>query len=169
MEPNETAVAEYKPMVSTLVEQAKAIKVKTFENAMDVADFLYEVKQMAERITAKKEEITKPANAALKAARALFKPMEEQCAEAEAIAKEAVLTYHQKQWDKEKHTDNTIHGLRGKVTVIERIQVRITDEAAIPQQFCSPDAAKIEHALKAGITVPGAELIKSYGLAAGKI
>lgn len=169
MENTETAVAEIRPMASTLVEQAKALTVKTFEQAMDAADFLVDVKAVAERVTTKKEEITKPANAALKAARALFKPMEEQCAEAEQIAKEAVLTFHEKNWKRGKDTDNTINGLRGKVTVVERTTVNITDPSAIPPQFCSPDATKIEHALKAGIEVPGAQLVKTYGISAGKL
>lgn len=168
MENPEKAVAEYQPSAGQLVEKAKSLTVKTFEQAMDAADFLLEVKTLGESITARKEEITKPLNDGLKSARKLFKPLEEQCAEAEAAAKEAILGFHERNWKRGKQTDNTINGLRGKVTVVERTQVQITDAAAIPPQFCSPDAAKIEHALKAGIVVPGAELIKTYGLSAGK-
>ena len=168
MENAETAIAEYRPTASQLVEQAKSISVKTFEQAMDAADFLLDVKSLGERITARKEEITKPLNNSLKSARALFKPLEEQCADAEATVKEAVLAFHEKHWKRGKDTDNTINGLRGKVTVVERARVEITDEKAIPAQFCSPDLAKIEHALKAGIEVPGAELITTYGISAGK-
>ena len=126
------------------------------------------MKQLGEKVTTRKEEITKPMNEFLKSARALFKPLEQMCAEAESTVKDAVLTFHEKHWKRGKETDNTINGLRGKVTVVERTQVRITDAAAIPPQFCPPDAAKIEHALKAVITVPGAELQKTYGIAAGK-
>ena len=164
----DTAIAEYRRPAQNLAETARKISVRTFEQAMDAADFLLDVKQFGERITERKEAITKPLNESLKSARALFKPLEEQCAEAEALAKDAVLLYHEKHWKRGKETDNTINGLRGKVTVVERMQVRITDEKAIPPQFCSPDPAKIEHALKAGIDVPGAELIKTYGIAAGK-
>lgn len=168
MEAPETAIAEYKPAASDLVARAKKISVRNHEQAMDAADFLLDVKSLGESITARKEQITRPLNESLKSARALFKPLEEQCAIAESYVKDAFLTFHQRHWEKGKQTDNTIHGLRGKVTVVERTQVRILDEAAIPAQFCSPDPVKIEHALKAGINVPGAELIKSYGISAGK-
>jgi hypothetical protein len=168
MEDTQTAVAEYSAATTTLVGQAKSITVRTFEQAMDAADFLLDVKQLAERITARKEEITKPLNDGLKSARKLFKPLEEQCAEAETSVKDAILGFHQKHWKRGKETDNTINGLRGKVTVVERSQVNIIDASLIPPEFCSPDAAKVEHALKAGLQVPGAELIRAYGIAAGK-
>jgi hypothetical protein len=168
MENTETAVAEYKSSASSIAEMANNITVRTFEQAMDAADLLLDVKQLGERITARKEEITKPLNDGLKSARKLFKPLEEQCAVAEAAVKEAVLTFHERHWKRGKDTDNTINGLRGKVTLVAREQVNITDPSLIPPQFCSPDPSKIEHALKAGIDVPGAELIKTYGIAAGK-
>jgi hypothetical protein len=168
METAETAIEEYRPSASELVQRAQATKVKTFEDAMDAADFLLDVKQLGEKITTRKEEITKPLNNSLKSARALFKPLEDQCAEAEEAVKDAVLLFHERHWKRGKDTDNTINGLRGKVTVVERNQVTIIDPTLIPSQFCSPDATKIEHALKAGLTVPGAELTKTYGIAAGK-
>ena len=168
METTETAIAEYRQTAGSLVERAKGFAVRKFEDVMDAAGFLLDVKQLGEAVTARKEEITKPMNESLKSARKLFKPIEDQCTEAEAAVKEAILAYHSKNWKRGKDTDNTINGLRGKVTVVEREQARITDPAAIPAEFCSPDPSKIEHALKAGISVPGAELIKTYGIAAGK-
>jgi hypothetical protein len=168
MENAETAIAEYRPSAGELVQRAQALKVRTFEQAMDAADFLLDVKELGEQITTRKEEITKPLNNSLKSARALFKPLEEQCADAEATVKDAILSFHERYWKRGKNTDNTINGLRGKVTLVERTQVNITDGTAIPAQFCSPDPLKIEHALKAGIAVPGAELIKTYGIAARK-
>lgn len=168
MEVTENAIAEYREESNTLVSSAKSITIRTFEQAMDAADLLLDVKQLGERITARKEEITKPLNNSLKSARALFKDLEQQCADAETSIKDAVLSFHERHWKRGKDTDNTINGLRGKVTLVERSQVNITDATAIPAQFCSPDPVKIEHALKAGIAVPGAELIKSYGVSAGK-
>src|SRR5690349_7454180 len=102
MENTETAIAEFKPTASELVKRAEAIKVKTFEDAMDAADFLVDVKQLGEAVTARKEAITKPLNEGLKSARKLFKPLEEQCAEAEALVKDAVLTFHEKHWKRGK-------------------------------------------------------------------
>lgn len=168
MENTEIAIAEYRTTASTLQQRAEKLSVRTFEQAMDAADFLLDVKQLGEKITARKEEITRPMNESLKSARALFKPLEDLCASAEASVKDAVLRFHERSWNKGKVTDNTIRGTRGKISVVERTQVRITDEKAIPPEFCSPDPSKFEHALKAGIAVPGAELIQTYGLSAGK-
>jgi hypothetical protein len=164
----EYMIDEYKAPAEGLVKTAQTMKVKTFEQAMDAADFLLDVKTLGESITDRKEKITRPMNDALKSARKLFKPLEEHCAEAEKIAKDAILTFHEKHWKRGKDTDNTINGIRGKVTLVERTQVQINDPKAIPLQFCSPDLAKIDHALKAGIEVPGAELIATYGIASGK-
>ena len=168
MEDTQTAIAEFQPSASSLVERAKGFAVRKFEDVMDAADFLLDVKQLGESVTARKEEITKPMNESLKSTRKLFKPLEDQCATAEAAVKDAILSFHEKNWKRGKNPDNTINGLRGKVTVTSRQVAQITDASQIPAEFCSPDAAKIEHALKAGITVPGAELITTYGISAGK-
>lgn len=164
----DTQIAEYRTTASSLVERAQTFAVRKFEDVMDAADFLLDVKQLGEAITARKEEITKPMNESLKSTRKLFKPMEEQCATAEATIKDAILGFHDKNWKKGKDTDNTINGLRGKVTLVEREVAQIADASLIPPEFCTPDPGKIEHALKAGITVPGASLIKTYGISAGK-
>src|SRR5437879_3564859 len=103
----QTAIAEIKPAASELVAKAQSVKVKTFEHAMDAADFLLDVKSLGEKITTRKEEITKPLNESLKSARSLFKPLEEQCAEAETTVKDAILSFHEKNWVKGKQTDNT--------------------------------------------------------------
>ena len=165
---DETAIAEYKPAASDIVARAESMKVRKFEDVMDAADFLLDVKQLGESITTRKEEITRPLNEGLKSARKLFKPLEDQCTTAEATVKDAVLDFHEKNWKRGKDTDNTVNGLRGKVTIVERMKVNILDEKAIPPEFCSPDLAKVEHALKAGLSVAGAELVKTYSIAAGK-
>jgi hypothetical protein len=164
----EYMIDEYKAPAESLVQTAKAMKVKTFEQAMDAADFLLDVRTLGESITTRKEKITRPMNDALKSARKFFKPLEDHCAEAEKLAKDAVLEFHFKHWKKGKDTDNSINGLRGKVTVVERQTVTINDASAIPREFCTPDPEKVMHALKAGIVVPGAELITTYNIAAGK-
>src|SRR5258708_5647246 len=102
METTETAIAEYRESAGTLVERAKSFAVRKFEDVMDAADFLLDVKQLGEAVTARKEEITKPMNESLKSARKLFKPIEDQCAEAESIVKDAILGFHGKNWKKGK-------------------------------------------------------------------
>jgi hypothetical protein len=135
---------------------------------MGAADFLFYVKGTGERVTARKEEITRPMNEALKSARSLFKPIEEACAKAEQIAKEKLLTWHFSEWEAGRQTDNKIHGTRGNVTIVERSTVEITDEAAIPRGLCSPDPKKIEHYLLSGKKLRGAKLVPTYTIAAGR-
>lgn len=164
----EAQIVEFKQEMQTALAAAESLKVSKFEDVMDAADFLLDVKTVGERITSRKEEITKPMNDSLKSARALFKPLEEMYGNAESVVKDKILAWHQKNWGKDKDTDNTIHGIRGKVTVAERFVVEITDEASVPREFCAPDTKKVEHALKAGIAVKGARLVPSYTIMAGK-
>lgn len=158
----------YKHETSAAVEAATALEVKDFEGVMDAADFLFDVKGAAERVTERKEEITRPMNEALKSARSLFKPIEEACAKAEQIAKEKLLAWHYGEWEARRPTDNKIHGTRGNVTIVERQTVEITDEAAIPRGLCSPDPKKIEHYLLTGKKLKAAKLVPTYTIAAGR-
>jgi hypothetical protein len=47
-----------------------------------------------------------------------------------------------------------------RITFTIRPELHITDESKLPRQYLLPDRIKINTALKAGIKVPGAELIK---------
>lgn len=162
------AIVQYREHVSTALAEAERLEVASFEGVMDAADLLYSVKGIGEQIAEKKEAITKPMNEALKNARAMFKPIEEAYATAERTLKDKIVDWHGAEWTAGKQTDNKICGLKGYATVVERHAVDITDAAKIPPQFCSPDTKKIEHALKAGIEVPGAALKTYYDIMAGK-
>lgn len=158
----------YKKQTNAALQLAESLDIKKFEDVMNAADFLVKVKGIGDSIETTKTEITKPLNEALKKTRGLFRQVEEFYAKAETVTKEKILAWHQKNWKKDKDTDNKIVGAEGWVVVVERDVVEITDATKIPPEFCSPDAKKIEHALKAGLKVEGAELVKSYGISAGK-
>lgn len=154
--------------VALVVEQAMSLQVKTYEQVMDAADLLFDVKGIGEKITARKEEITKPMNEALKSARAFFKPFEAQYTEAEGIVKNKVLEWHASHWAEQTVQDNTIHGLKGKVTVIEKFKLEVEDAEAIPRKLCNPDLERVQRALEAGLKVKGAKLVPVYSITAGK-
>ena len=154
--------------VAGVLALSKALEVHTFEQVMDAADLLYNVKDIGEKITERKEEITKPMNEALKSARAFFKPFENQYTEAEKIVKDKVLEWHSAHWSEQTVTDNTIHGLKGKVTVTERFKLEIDDAEAIPRNLCNPDEVRVQKALEAGLKVKGARLVPVYGIMAGR-
>lgn len=154
--------------VALIVKQAQELNVKTLEQVMDAADLLFDVKGIGEMITARKEEITKPMNEALKSARAFFKPFENQYTEAEKIVKDKVLGWHTAHWTENTVQDNTIHGLKGKVTVVEKFKLEIEDAEAIPRNLCNPDAERVQKALEAGLKVKGAKLVPVYSIMASK-
>lgn len=154
--------------VAAVLQAANGLEVHTYEQVMDAADVLFDVKSIGEKITERKEEITKPMNEALKSARSFFKPFENQYTEAEKIVKDKVLGWHEAHWSEQTVQDNTIRGTRGKVTVTERFKLEIDDADAIPRNLCNPDAERVQKALEAGLKVKGARLVPVYGITAGK-
>ncbi len=154
--------------VAILVKKAEETKVVTFSDVMDMADILLDIKTIGQKITARKETMTRPMNDALKAARSFFKPFETDAEKAEKLVKDKILAWHGAHWNEQTTTDNTINGLRGKVTVVERVGVEIEDETKIPRELCSPDVGRIKLALEAGLKVKGARLVLNYSITAGK-
>ena len=153
--------------VAAVLQAANALEVHTYEQVMDAADVLYDVKSIGEKITERKEEITKPLNVALKSARDFFKPYENQYTEAEKIVKDKVLGWHEAHWAEQTVQDNTVRGTRGKVMVVERFTLDIEDADAIPRNLCNPDTERVKKALEAGLKVKGAKLVPIYGIMAG--
>lgn len=158
----------YEKIMSQAVQRAQSVTINKFEDVMEAADFLFEVKQTAEKVETEKGTILKPFNDGLKLMRKMFKPVEDSYANAEEIVKDKILAWHMSEWKAGRSPDNKILGLNGSVTVIERIRVEVEDASAIPREFCMPDLGKIEHALKAGINVAGASLVPVYTINAGK-
>lgn len=154
--------------IATVVKAAQELQVNTYEQVMDAADVLFDVKRIGEKVTERKEEITKPLNEALKSARSFFKPFETQYGDAEEIVKDKVLEYHAKHWEEQSVPDNTIHGLKGKVTVVERFKLEIEDTDAVPRNLCNPDTERVQKALEAGLKVKGAKLVPIYSIMASK-
>jgi hypothetical protein len=165
---DEKAIVEYRKSVSNALAEAEKLDVSSFEGVMDAADVLLRVKTVGEQITEAKETITRPMNESLKATRSLFKPLEDMYAQAERILKDKVLGWHESEWKDGRRPDNKINGLEGQVMVVERFRVEVSDEAAVPREFCVPDMKKVEHALKAGLIVSGASLVPVYDISAGK-
>lgn len=85
-----------KSQVSKLENQANAVIIATpKENALAI-DLKAKLKEIGQTIKTRKEEITKPLNVALKSARELFAPIEEQYETAENIVGKKLLAYKQK-------------------------------------------------------------------------
>lgn len=149
----------------------KELSIVNIADVMEAADRIQKIKQIGERITERKEEITKPMNEALKSARALFKPVETMIEQAESELKAQVLSWHQSEWLRGENTPNTIEGSSGKVTVTGRKAVNIVDKKKLPKEYwiLTPNVEMIEAALKAGTEVKGAELVENYSITSSKI
>ena len=89
-QPNLTPV---KRQVTTISNQAGDLFIDSQESLAQATDILSKIKTAAKDVKTRKEEITKPLNDALKSARSLFKPIEEDLAAAERTIKDKMLDY----------------------------------------------------------------------------
>lgn len=153
------------------LQTIKSFEVVDISHVMEAADRLQEIKQFGEKLTERKEQITKPIKEALKSATDLFKPFEKKTEEIEKELKTQVLAWHQRQWKSGEISPNTIEGSRGKVTVVAKRSVNIVDKKKLPKEYwvLTPNIEMIEAALKAGNEVKGAELVENYTIASGKL
>lgn len=89
-QPNLTPV---KRQVTTISNQAGDLMIDSQESLSQATDILSKIKSSAKDLKSRKEEITNPLNAALKSARSLFKPLEDDLATAERTIKGKMLDY----------------------------------------------------------------------------
>jgi DNA repair exonuclease SbcCD ATPase subunit len=89
-QPNLTPV---KRQVTTISNQAADLMIDSQESLSVATDILSKIKASAKDVKNRKEEITKPLNDALKSARSLFKPIEDDLATAERTIKDKMLDY----------------------------------------------------------------------------
>jgi len=160
----------------------------------NATDVLSKIKQVAKLLKERKEAITKPLNEALASARELFRKPEADLADAERIIKGKMLDWQDAE-DKriakakakvvdqvesgkistekavQKMDDigtapTTTTGKVGQVSTKIIKKYRVTDESKLPREFLMPDMAKITEALKAGVSVPGAEVYEEKVISA---
>lgn len=88
--PNITPV---KRQVTTVANRANDLYVDSQESLEQATDILSQIKTAAKGVKSQKELITKPLNESLKAARDLFRPLEDDLSSAERIIKDKMLDY----------------------------------------------------------------------------
>lgn len=89
-QPNLTPV---KRQVTTISNQAGDLTIDSNESLSQATDILSKIKTAAKGVKTQKELITKPLNESLKAAREMFKPIEDDLATAERTIKDKMLDY----------------------------------------------------------------------------
>lgn len=186
-----------KAQVTKVENQAQLVQIETQENYTQAVDLLSKLKETGNLIKTKRESITKPLNEALRNARELFKPIEDQFANAESIIKTKLLDYKRKVDDEARkkeaqiakrveegtlkletaekklesieRVDATTRGNIGEVQVRKVRKVRIINEAAIPRQYLVPDMVAIRRDALNGIQIEGTEVYEEEIIAAGSI
>ncbi len=194
MEQDTKEVAVVKGQATKALAAATELTVTSQEEMEKAADHLSKMKTVAKMIKERKEAITKPLNEALASARDLFKPIEQNLAEAERIVKGKMLVFQNAEEarinkEKNKIIDKVESGkmsvekgiakmeniapvqtsTQGKVgSVSTRLvkKYRVVDETKLPRIYMMPNMAKITEDLKAGIEVPGAEVYEEKVIAA---
>ena len=173
---------EVKKEVSSIQLAVNSLEVKTPDDAEKASEILHMVKAAAKIVTDKKVEITAPLMASLGKIKALFKPLEDDLADADKRTRAKMLAYtisEQERVEEEKakimerakkgtlRQDTAVAklGAVGDVAKTEGIRVQtrrqleIVDETLIPREYLVPDREKISKALFADIEVPGAKLV----------
>lgn len=146
----------------------KGFKVHTRDDLELAAEVLADVKGRAKRIEAREKEITAPLNAALKSARALFRPAREALAEIEALIKSQIgaFTADEERRNREAlaaaaaaHAQGDARGTQealgmvattknvSGLTTYQKWDFEIVDERALPREFLTANVTLIkEHA-----------------------
>ena len=194
MEMDNKEVAVVKTQATKALSAANDLVITTDADVPVATELLAKVKQVGKLIKERKEQITKPLNAALLSARGLFKPIETSHEQAEAIIKRKLLDYQakvekerqeaaakiaarvekgtmrvdtaMKKMDNLPEVQKTTTTASGMVSTRTLKKVRIINAELLPREYLVPDMVKINQAvLKDGQNVPGVEIYEEKVLA----
>lgn len=182
-----------KGQISKLENKANAVEIKTQEDYADAIDLVSKLKDTASTIKNKKEAITKPLNEALRNARSLFAPIEEQFENAEIIIKTKLLDYKrkideevrikeeaiakrveagtlkletaEKKVENIERIENTMKGKTGELQIRKVKKVRIINELLIPREYLEPNMVAIRRDALAGKQIAGVETFEEESMA----
>lgn len=183
---NTKEIAVFKGQVSKLENQVIELTIASPQEQSRATELLAKLKETDKAVKSRKEEITKPLNAALKSARELFAPLEDkleavksalgrkvidykQKVEAEARKKEAEIAAKveagkmkietaEKKIEKIERVENTVHTDHGRVQFRKIKKVRVTSEALVPDQYWVIDMVAVRKDALAGIKIEGCEV-----------
>ena len=175
-----------KQQVTKAISAAEHLEIKTKEDLVVASSLLTKVKQVGKIIKERKEAITKPANEVIKSTRELFKPFEQQYAQAESIIKFKMVDFEASQQlaakkKEEKIVDKVEGGKMSFEKGAEKIEditpdkvietsngksqfktvkeVVIEDESKLPRKYLVPDMVKIRKDALDGQEITGVKVI----------
>lgn len=168
---------------SIIIPDTSSISINNQETLEQATSLLSTLNKNLDILTAHKEEKTKPINAALKAIRADYKPLETQLTDAITQIKTSITTYVNVQIQEAKRLEekiladmrtspttkidklsvidqsatDKINTTTGSVSFVTKKCWRITDATLIPATYLIPNDAMINEAMKDNTNVPGIE------------
>lgn len=179
-------LAPLKAQVSKLENKANEITITTAEENASATELKAKLNETKKQIKDRKEEITKPLNAALKSARDLFAPIEESFEKAEKILAGKLIAYKQKVEAETRAAEAKIAARVEKGTMkletaekkIEQLptvqkttqtdhgrvqfrkikKVRITNQDLVPDQYWVLNEVLIRKDALTGTVIPGVEV-----------
>lgn len=184
-----------KAAVSKLENQANEVVIVTKDDYANAVDIVSKLKETGTKLKNVKESITKPLNEALKNARSLFAPLEEQFENAERIVKVKLLDYKkkvdaearveeakiaarvekgtlkmetaEKKLEQVERVDTTTRGKVGEVQIRKVKKVRLVNRELVPDQYLVVDMVAVRRDALSGIVIPGVEVYEEESIAAG--
>lgn len=160
---NAKELTPIKAQVTKSVNRANDVIIDSPESLSAATDILKAIKDAGKTVKARKEEITKPLNDALKSARDLFRPIEADLATGERIIKDKMLDYTNeveakraaeaaklearvekgtmrvdtamRKMDDLETVDSQVKGAKGSVQFREVRTVKIVDPTKIPLKY----------------------------------
>jgi hypothetical protein len=132
--------------VATLVIKAQELAITDPKGMEEATVFLSNLNKANDKITKEKEKVTKPLNAALKAERERWKPIETKLSDAIALVRRAMTTYQTKavaeQRAQEDKIVNRVGEGKGKFTT--ETAVRKIEEIAVPEETVATEQGSVQ-------------------------
>ncbi len=179
------SVTVIKREIAPLVQEANMLKIETPKDMVTASSTLSQMNKIADRINEEKEKVTVPLNAALKAERARWKPVEEMYDKAITSLRAKMSAYQTEQKriadEEAKKIEARIGEGKGKLkleTAVSKIEAiekpendvvteegivkfkttpcfEVVDMKALPMQYHLPDEQTIRRLMNDGKELPG--------------
>lgn len=184
--PESRELAVLKGEVTKLGNQAQQLAIATPEEYAAATELKAKLRDLAKKIKERKEEITRPINAALKSARELFAPIEQSVEQYESGVARGLLAYKaridaearaaeakiaakveagkmkietaERKLDTIERVEKTTHTAKGDVQFRKIKKVRVVDESKVPDQYWVLDMVAVRRDALAGTLTAGVEV-----------
>jgi len=138
-------LAPVKARITKADKYAQELVIKTDEDEKQATIALSELNKIGDEVTKRKEEVTKPLNAALKSVRDLFKPLETNHKEAIATIKAKLAAHHTEKLKKEAVEQARITARLEKGTIKETTAARKLKEVAPVEKNIKTEEGAVQY------------------------